>query len=151
MLVLWYNWSHDDHRWRGGDMSRSPMSVFLETKVGFTSQQLKDFEQLKKEHREKLKPMFEDLKNTKAGFYKLLTATNLPDSFLQTESMKIAVKQQALDIQTVKNFRQLRDLCTAQQRPVYDSLMPGIISEMWFPNRRGPRQGNNENSQQPKR
>lgn len=152
MLVIWYKWSHNDHwQQRGGDMSRSPMAIFLESKVGFSKQQLTEFEQLRKDHRQMLKPMFEDLKNTKAGFFKLVTVPNLSDSLLQTESMKIAVKQQGLDIQTIKNFRQLRDLCTDQQRPIYDSLMPGIISEMWFPNRRGPRPGNNDNSQPPKR
>jgi protein CpxP len=145
MLVLWYRWTHEDHRWRGGEMSRSPMSVFLEKKVGFSAQQMTAFEQLRKDHREKLKPMFEQLKDAKSGFFKLVTAPDISDSQMMAESRIIAERQQALDIQTVKNFRQLRNLCTEQQRPIYDSLMPGIISEMWFPNRRGPRPGGNGN------
>lgn len=136
MLVFWYSMSRGDHRPRG-DMGWSPMSTFLQKKVGFSPEQMKTFEKVRGEHRQNLKPMFEDLKMAKTNFYRLLNQANPSDSVVAAEAAIIGNKQKAVDMQTFKNFRQLREICTEEQRPVYDSLMPAMVSDMWFPNRKG--------------
>lgn len=145
LVTLWFRNGKDDRR-PHGEMGHSPMSVFLEKKVGFNKEQMSAFENLRKEHRQKLKPMFDDLRGAKTGFYRLLNADTLAESVITAEASKIGQKQQALDIQTFHNFRELRNLCTEQQRPVYDSLIPGIVSEMWFPSRRGMSKPMNDSS-----
>ncbi|MEO6915995.1 MAG: hypothetical protein ABI151_10380 [Chitinophagaceae bacterium] len=137
MLLFWYSMTRTDHRSSRGDMGWSPMSSFLEKKIGFSKEQMKQFETLRSEHRKNLKPMFEDLKLAKTNFYRLLNQSSPSDSIVSAEATIIGNKQKALDFRTFTNFRQLRQICTDQQRPVYDSLIPGLVSDMWFPNRRG--------------
>ena len=111
---------------------RSPMMVFLESQVGFNEQQIVEFQKLRQEHKKRLRPLFEDIRQTKIRFYQLLNDPQASDSILEQNAAAIGVKQKALDLQAFQNFREIRALCTQEQKPLYDSLVPSIINKMWF-------------------
>jgi Spy/CpxP family protein refolding chaperone len=102
---------------------------FLQSKVGFTEQQIRQFNQLKKEHHEKLNPLFEDLRMTKDQFF-LLIKDSISDSAMDSVSTLIGQKQKMLDMQVFRTVQELRNLCTPEQQLKFDSLLPKIAYKM---------------------
>lgn len=90
-----------------------------------------------------MKPLFEDIRLAKIEFYGLLSKGSIDDSTLSRAASTIGEKQKAIDLQAFENFREIRKLCTAEQQPRYDSLIPGIIGKMWF----APRKGNSRHKE----
>jgi len=115
----------------------NPIAFTLKEKVGFSEQQMQKIEELKKAHREKMHKLFEDVRKSKIDFYEHVNQDTIADSTIQHLSSDIGRKQQAIELQAFKNFRELRALCTPEQLPRYDSLMPQVIRNMWFPERHG--------------
>lgn len=106
------------------------ISEYLKKDVGFTEQQSQQFEILRKEHRAKMQPIFEDLRKTKLDFYLRLNDSTLLNDSLFTTGRIIGDKQTNLDVQIFNHFRNVRALCTPEQRPKFDSLYPTIIKKM---------------------
>ena len=77
--------------------------------------------------------MFDDLGASKDHFYQLLGKPGIADSVLQAAAADIGKKQAALDLQFFQNFMSIRKLCTEQQLPKFDSVMPNLASKMMQP------------------
>lgn len=121
---------------RGGDRS-SVVREFLKDSIGFNEQQLAQYDELRQQNREIMRPLFEDLGNSKMAYYKFI---NQPegDSASQAAAALIGEKQKALDMAFFNHFRQVRALCTPEQQPRYDSMVQHVIRRMVAgPPRRG--------------
>ena len=120
---------------RGGERS-SAVREFLQDSIGFNEQQLAKYDQLRQQNRENMRPLFEDLGNAKMAYYKFI---NQPaaDSAGQAAAALIGEKQKALDMAFFNHFRQVRELCTPEQQPKYDSMVQQVIRRMVAPPRRG--------------
>jgi hypothetical protein len=101
----------------------------LEKEVGFSKEQLASFEKMKETHKKKMKPLFDDLRSAKDSFYVLMNR-NEADSVLQSALKKIGEKQQALDMQMFRNFKEVRALCTQEQLVKYDTVIQKVIRKM---------------------
>jgi protein CpxP len=119
-----------------GERHTGPMTEFLKKDIGFDEQQMKTFDSVKQQQREAMKPLFEDLGKTKDSFYQLLSKPSVPDSQLNTLAAAIGLKQQGIEIQFFKNFKNVRELCTDAQKIKYDSLLPSIVHKLTTPQRR---------------
>src|SRR5687768_5167197 len=103
--------------------SRPPESVhksfseFLREEIGFSEDQMKQLQVLKKEHKSIIKPLFEDLAKTKETFFSRIDDTTLTGASLDSAARPIGDKQVLVDIQTFRHFRNLRKLCTEEQKP----------------------------------
>jgi protein CpxP len=122
---------------KDNDRGRGPnvMSSVLQEQVRFSDQQMDKVKDLRKKHWDKMHVLFEDMRKAKIAFYQNISKSEVADSALQLQASVIGKTQQAIDIQTFKNFRELRALCTPEQLPRYDSLIPKVIQNMWFPHR----------------
>ncbi len=120
-----------------GDWQKSPITIFLQKDIGFNAEQMASFEKTRQGHRQKMRPLFEDIKTAKVQFYGFLTNPNISDSVLNNAASIIGEKQKLLDLQTFQNFKEVRALCTTEQQPRYDSLIVNEISRMWFPSWKG--------------
>jgi periplasmic protein CpxP/Spy len=131
---------------RGERDTRGPnvMNTVLQEKVGFTAEQMKRVAELRKQHWNNMRQLFEESRKTKIDFYKNLSQMEVSDSLLKTAASRIGKTQEAIDLQTFRNFRDVRALCTPEQLPRYDSLVPATINKMWFPARKG--NGNKKDS-----
>ena len=109
-----------------------PVTSFLQNEEGFSKKQMDMFDSLKKQHRAAIKPLFDDLGKSKDNFYQLI-GKPVSDSVLKAAADEIGKKQAALDLQFFQNFMSIRTLCTAQQLPKFDSVMPSITSRMMQP------------------
>jgi periplasmic protein CpxP/Spy len=109
------------------------ITAFLQNEAGFSKDQMIMLDSLKKQHRTAIKPLFDDLGTSKDHFYQLLGKPGIADSVLQAAADDIGKKQAALDLQFFQNFMSIRKLCTEQQLPKFDSVMPNLASKMMQP------------------
>jgi protein CpxP len=121
----------------GGDRGPNVMNTVLQEKVGFTEEQMKRVSELRKQHWDNMRQLFDESRKAKIDFYKNLSQTEVSDTLLKTAAFRIGKTQEAIDLQTFRNFRDVRSLCTPEQLPRYDSLVPATIQKMWFPARKG--------------
>jgi len=138
IMLAYFGWIRERFHKNHNDWPNSPITVFLKKNVGFTDAQMVQFNQLRTKNREKMKPLFEDIRSAKVQFYEYLNDQQINDSALNGAATLIGEKQRAIDLQTFKNFREVRTICTEEQKKSYDSLIGGVISQMWFTPRNGP-------------
>ena len=113
------------------------MRTFLKDSVGFSEQQLTQFDQIREKNREDMKPLFEEMRQSKLAFYNLLKQPGTPDSVSQAAANLMAEKQMAVDMAFYKNFETIRSLCTPEQQAKYDTLVQQIVRRMIGPPRKG--------------
>jgi len=115
----------------------SYMKDALKNDVGFTDQQMAEFDKMADQHRQQMRPLFEDIGKTKESFYKMLSQPQTADTVLNQAASQIGDKQKAIDIKIFTHFQNIRQLCTPEQQPAFDSLIQRVVHRMIFPMRRG--------------
>lgn len=111
----------------GNKSFREYMAETLKNEVGFSDEQVKQYQDLSQKHKEGMKVLFDDIKNTKDTLYKFIYVENVPDSVTNSYLDKIGDKQKNIDYRISNHFRTLRGLCTEEQRPKFDSITQRII------------------------
>jgi len=122
----------DAHR----DRPSSIMRESLKKDVGFNDQQMAEYDKIIQAHRAQMRPVFEDITHTKENFYRLLSQPSTPDSVLNSTASLIGEKQKLIDMKIFLHFQNLRQLCTPEQRPAFDSLVQKVVQRMIVPMRR---------------
>ncbi|PWT99599.1 MAG: hypothetical protein C5B52_10265 [Bacteroidetes bacterium] len=112
------------------------VATFLEKEIGFSPDQMKQFDQMHEAHRAKMHPLFDSLRGAKQRFYQLLNDSTASDSLLQNYTTLIGQRQQIVDREIFFHFRKIRNLCTPAQLPLYDSLVQGLLRKMIMSPRR---------------
>ncbi|HUQ67640.1 MAG TPA: hypothetical protein VM101_15870 [Flavitalea sp.] len=102
----------------------------LKTQVGFTPQQMAIFEPKKKAFWASVRERFDEIKKTKEDFYHYMYNSSVPDSVIEAKAEVIGRQQKNLDIFVIRHFKDIRTLCTPEQLPKYDSLLPPLIERM---------------------
>lgn len=105
------------------------IAAFLKNEVKFDQSQLDQYEKLHKDHMGKMKPFFESIHNSKDSFYNFLFV-NEPDTDINKAAAVIGEKQMSLDLQMFKHLKNVRNLCTPDQLPKFDSLFPNVIAKI---------------------
>ena len=111
----------------------------LRKDVGFSEDQIKQYEQLRTTHFDSLDPKFEELGKAKENFLNLLFQSNVSDSAISAASEKICAQQKSIDEQMLRHFISVRQLATEDQRPKMDSFLQKITKRM-SGRGRGPKQ-----------
>jgi len=110
---------------------RAGIANMLQEEVGFNEQQIAEYKVMKDRQRETLRPMFDDMRKTKDSLFRMLSYEgDGSDSIVNRLADAIASKQRALDLQTFRYFKQVRELCNAEQQPKYDSLILKMFRRM---------------------
>lgn len=118
------------HREKPIEEKRKGFTERLKTEVGFTPQQMSVFEPKKKAFWDRMRARFEEMKKTKEAFYYQMYDPSIPDSVIVSKAEVIGDQQKELDLQVIRHFKDIRTLCTPDQLPKYDSLLPAIIKRM---------------------
>jgi Spy/CpxP family protein refolding chaperone len=106
------------------------MYTSLQNEVGFSKDQLDKYQLLRKEQMEKVKPLFNEVRNAKKDFYGLLYSSNVPDSLIHADADSIANKQKTLDLQMFDYFKNIRNMCTPDQTEKFDSVIKKVVVRM---------------------
>jgi len=105
----------------------------LKEEVGFSQQQLDQYKVLRDRQRETIRPMYEDMRQTKDSLFKLLGDTTVDDQKLNTITDEIGQKQKTIDLLTFRHFSELRRICKPEQRVAYDSMVVQMFRKMGRP------------------
>jgi hypothetical protein len=79
---------------------------------------------------ETVKPLFNEVRNSKKEFYGLIYSSNIPDSLLNADADSIAQKQKRLDLQMYNYFKNIRNICTSGQTQEFDSVIKKVVVRM---------------------
>lgn len=102
----------------------------LQNDVGFSKDQLNQYKVLREEQIRKVHPMFDELREAKKDFYTLINSGQVSDSLVVAGADSIAQKQRRLDLQMFGYFKNLRAICTREQKQKFDSLMKKVVVRM---------------------
>lgn len=116
------------------------MYNLLQNDVGFSKDQLDQYQVLRKEQRDEAKPLFIELRNAKKNFYGLIYNKNIPDSLLNADADSIAQQQKKLDMQMFRYFNNIRNICSPDQLEKFDTIINVQIIRMvgWRPGNKRP-------------
>lgn len=129
-MLVFFLFLGNTNRRGGHGRDENFFSNILQKEVGFNDNQITAYKKLKEEQMHKMKPLFEDIRAAKDNFYKLTYSNPLPDSVLRSNAAVIGDKQEALDMQMFQNLKAVRNLCTPEQLPKFDSSIKIVVARM---------------------
>ena len=108
---------------------KAMMVAFLKNDIGFNQQQLQQYDSLNEKHRTKIKTVFDAARTDKEKQFKQMTNDDFSDSAIINTAALFADKQKEIQIVMFKHFKDIRNLCTPQQQPKFDSLFYSMLSK----------------------
>ena len=118
---------------------------FLETELGFNDEQSSRYKELRKEHREKADEIISETRKLKDSFFELLSQPDADSGEVTEMANEIGAKQTELDLLTFNHFKEVRAICTDEQKKKFDDIIEEVLKGMAGTkngppgNRRGPR------------
>jgi hypothetical protein len=112
----------------GNKNPKGMVSGFLKKDLNFTDDQLKRFDTLRSAHFEAIKPFYRELNNSKEVLFS--QAYSSDSSAIDSLASEVGKHQAEIDKKFLNHFRQIRALCTEEQKPAFDSLFPGLVKKM---------------------
>ncbi len=100
---------------------------FLQKEIGFTAEQMQQYDTLARQHREKMKVTFDDMRNSKEQQFKDIGRNSFSDSSIAEAITLSSGKQKMMEMQFYNHMLEVRRICTAEQLPKFDSL----FYKMW--------------------
>lgn len=104
--------------------------TLLQKEVGFSKDQLDQYQDLRNQQRKNVSPLFNEIKKSKEDFYDLLYSGNASDSLINADADSIALTQKKIDLQMFNHFKMVRNICTPDQVQKFDSSMKKVITRM---------------------
>ena len=113
------------------DDRRNSMRNYLKKEIGFSDAQLNAFDTVKSNNRAAVKPMYEEMRNQKRTNLQTIGSQSFNDSSINAATEYAATQQKLLEMTMLNHLKEIRNLCTPQQRAVFDT---GFYKMMSRPN-----------------
>lgn len=117
----------DAHKSTSVRRPQGGISSLLEKEVGFSKEQLAQYDQLRNKHFESLKPYFDDVRIAKDSLYRLISREQVHDSVIELYAEQVSENQKAVELKMFNYLKTIAALCTPEQRPKYDSLVQRLV------------------------
>lgn len=108
---------------------RNYVSDYLVKEVGFDAGQLARYDSLSKEHREKTRLVFNGLSPQRKTILKTLAEESFSDSAIIRAASYLHAQQAIFDLNMLKHLKQIRNVCTREQRQRFDTGFYKIIGK----------------------
>ncbi len=112
----------------GYDDRKNSMRSYLKTEIGFSDAQLVAFDTLKSNHRAEVRPMFDEMRRRKQLNLRQIGAQSFSDSSIVMAANYASAQQEILEIKMLTQLKGIRNLCTPQQRAIFDTGFYKIMS-----------------------
>ncbi|MEO5889210.1 MAG: hypothetical protein ABIQ31_03100 [Ferruginibacter sp.] len=116
----------------GNDNGRPDKKTFivnlLKNEIGFSAGQLVQYDTLSSRHRQKVGGLYENIRNNKVSQFKKLAAADFSDSSISEVVDQSTTSQKIVEINMFNHIRSVRQICTAEQLPKFDSLFVKIFN-----------------------
>ncbi|MBS1509571.1 MAG: periplasmic heavy metal sensor [Bacteroidetes bacterium] len=131
VLFLFLNTDkHDGVKPKEAKPGRSKvMRDFLQNEVGFTGEQLQQFDTLSEQHKQKMKETFDAFRGNKETEFKELGAKGFSDSAVAAALKRSLDQQQQMEQNMLNHFMAIRKICTPQQQPKFDAAFYTLWSK----------------------
>jgi len=128
-LVSFYSLSKPAEK-KGVRPDRTAMiSAFLKNELKFSQPQLSQYDSLSNQHRILIKAKFDAIKKEKESEFNQLTQDNFNDSSINNTAVLFSTKQKEIEIIMFNYFKDIRNLCTPEQQPKFDSLFYKMLTK----------------------
>lgn len=108
---------------------KEQITNFLKTEIGFSPQQLQQFDSLNQRHREQNGGLYDSARNNKTAQLHLLAAANYSDEAIEAAIEKSCTVQKPVEREMLLYIKNIRQLCTPAQQPSFDSLYVKIFNK----------------------
>ena len=105
------------------DQRKIAMSNYLKTDCGFSAEQLVQYDSLAEQHKRAVQPLFDQLKQEKEKRIENLAQRQFSDSAIASAVNKTLARQQEVETRMLSHLRDVRNLCTEQQKVKFDSSL----------------------------
>jgi len=112
---------------RGGDRY-AVISSFLKTDIGFSKEQLQQYDTLHAHHRTIIKAMFDSVRSNKEIYLKDLSSSHFSDSAITATATLSVNNQKDIEVLIFRHFRDIMSICTPEQQPKFDSLFYKVLN-----------------------
>ena len=129
VLVSFFLMKKDGGRRDKHEDRKAMIAGFLKNEIGFSTEQLHQYDTLSNNHRDNIKKMFDSLRSSKDKQFKQLAAANFNDSVMNSVADQSAVSQKKMELQMFTHLKNIRSLCTPVQLPKFDSLFVKVLSK----------------------
>lgn len=108
---------------------KNAIANYLKADIGFDTVQLKQYESLKITHRKSLDTLMEQLKAEKEDRLRFLAENKYSDSSIIQAANSSSEKQKMLDLQMLRHLRDVRALCTEEQKGRFDTSIYKVMAK----------------------
>lgn len=127
-MVLFFFLKKDDDKREKRPDRKTLIANFLKNDIGFSAEQLQQYDTLSNTHRENMKKMYDSLRSSKDKQFRGLTAANFSDSAMHVIADESAASQKMMEMQMFTHLKNVRLLCTPEQLPKFDSLFVKVLN-----------------------
>lgn len=108
---------------------KAMMMTFFQNEIGFSQQQLVQYDSLNEQHRRRVRAMFEAARKEKEGQFKEMAASNFSEQAIDSIASLSAGKQKAMEAEIFYNYKNIRNICQPAQLPAFDSLFYSVLNK----------------------
>ena len=108
---------------------KAMISSFLQQEVRFTKEQMNRYDTMSKQHRLEMRQSFDGMSAQREQIFKKLASNDFTDSAIQFAAGDISNQQKDFELLMLRHLDAIRSICTAVQRPKFDSGFYKIISK----------------------
>lgn len=101
----------------------------------FSPDQIKSFDVLKEKHHEAIIKLRDEGHELRDNYFELLKSDNPDINLIKEKGTQIAANQLAIEETTFNHFKDVRNLCTPDQKKRFDSIINDVIKML---GKRGP-------------
>ncbi len=112
----------------GSSERKNAMVGYLAKDLGFSADQLVVYDSLTARHRRNLGPMFDQMKKEKEKRLRYVAQNGFADTAINTAVAITAARQQALETKMMMHLKDVRDICTEEQKLKFDSTIHKVFS-----------------------
>lgn len=112
---------------------RPNVAEMLQKEVGFNEEQTAKYKEMKEKQKERIRPMYDNMRKAKDSLFRLLSYPGTPDSVVTKAADVIAQQQKEIDMETFNHFKRVRTLCIPGQETNFDSMVIRMFRRMGKP------------------
>ena len=118
-----------DNPRQGRQDKKAIISNYLKNNVGFTAEQLGKYDTMSRTHRAAMRARFDDMSSGRENIFRELAAQEFNDTALGNAATAITAQQLLFETMMLHHLKDIRSICTAAQKPLFDSGFYKIISK----------------------
>lgn len=127
---------HHHGQGRPDGHERGPAGMLIR-ELGFSPEQIKQFEALKEEHHSSVEKLMENGHGLRDGFFELLKNDSVNQTLVTEKAAAISENQKNIEMITFDHFKKVRAICNPEQKKRFDIIIEKVLRHMGPP-RGGP-------------